>query len=193
MTSTGRGIRRSLRPVMPDATAATTDGATSSGPRTRRAPARRPIGHRMRTLLASAASVLAVSCASSDGPAPLADDDYVVAMSDICTSTDERLDGLPAPPEQIRPADWATEVARVYRAESAAAEALVVDGSIRETHRAFVTTTDGIADAFTSLSEVLSSDPDAMTEASEEVTRLSLGRDDLAGELGLDSCRRATR
>lgn len=147
-------------------------------------------------LLATVVGVSLVSvglgaCTSDGGDTALVGDSYMSEMTTICVSTDDRLAALPAPPEQISPTDWAAEVARAFRAESTAASNLTVDGDIRELHRSFTTTTADLADTYDDLSATLTTDPDGIGEINVEITELSLGRDDVATELGLDACVRS--
>lgn len=140
------------------------------------------------------AGVLLVSsaCQSSGSDAtPLIDSAYVAATDAVCADTNGRLDALPAPPDGISATDWANEIALAFSAEAERTGDLLVDRSIRGTHLDFVTTTAELADRYRTLSETVVADPDGIGEISTEITELSLGRNDLAAELGLVECVRS--
>lgn len=144
-------------------------------------------------LVATLVVVAAATGCSSDGDGSggaLGGDDYTAAMTDLCRRTDDRLDALPAPPEQISADDWATEVARALRAEQTAADALVVDAELRSDHGAYTTTTGDLAARYDDLAAALAASDD-VTTLTTEITELSLGRDDTAAQLGLDACVRS--
>ena len=134
--------------------------------------------------------VTTVGCTSAGGTGTVDGAEYVTAMEEICTTTSRRLEALPEPPEQIRPTDWAAEVAASLRAEATAADALVVTGDVRADHRTYVSTVGDLADAYDTLAVSLADDPGSIGPVRDEITSLSLGRDDVAELLELPSCRR---
>lgn len=143
-------------------------------------------------MLAVVATVGTVACQSSgDDTAALTGDAYVTATEAICADTNERLDALPSPPDGISATDWADEVALAFGAESERTRDLLVDGEFRSTHLDFVTTTTELADRYRALSATITDDPDGIGAISTEITELTLGRNDLALELGLDGCVRS--
>ena len=137
-----------------------------------------------------------VGCSSTSGNR--ADDDaltpalYVQAMGDICDVTTERLDALPTPPDEISRADWAGEVARALRDEAAAFDEIDVGEDRRTDHASFIENTEGQAAGWNGLGEALGGvEPDSGTigELTTDLTELTLGRNDLADEMGLAGCR----
>lgn len=133
----------------------------------------------------------ASACASSGSDTTaLIGTEYRSATEAICADTNSRLDGLPSPPDGISATDWADEVALAFSAESQRTGDLLVDSSIRSTHLDFVTTTTELADSYSTLSATITDDPDGIGAISTEITELTLGRSDLAAELGLDECVR---
>lgn len=144
-------------------------------------------------LAATAIAIVSGGCASAGGGGTLTPADYDATMTEICVATDARLDALPTPPEQIGASDWAGEVSRAFRAEASSASALTVDAEVRELHRSFVTTTQDLADQWSQLATALATDPDDIGSTDVEITALSLGRDDVATDLGLEACVRSER
>ena len=145
------------------------------------------------SVVLSAAILSAAGCASDGaGASPLSGERYIAAMGEICVDTDARLAALPEPPEAISAADWAAEVALALAAEAERAEELVVDQSIGSNHRTFVTTTNDIAASYRILSTTVVDDPEGVGVLTTEITEFSLGRDDVAAELGLTECVRST-
>lgn len=149
----------------------------------------------MRRLYAAALTVAVAgavtACGSDETTEALVGDAYVAGMSEICTATNARLDALPEPPEQISASNWAAEVARAFRAEAAAAGALVVDATVRSDHGTYTTTTDDLAAAYDDLAVAVGAGTDDIMSVTTEITELSLGRDDVAVRLDLDTCVRS--
>ena len=120
---------------------------------------------------------------------------YTQAMSDICTTTTERLATLPVPPDEISRADWAGEVSRALRDEAAAFDRIEVGDERRTDHASIVANTEDQAEQWMALSVALA--PGAATDTGDasiadlttEITELTLGRNDLADEMGLVGCR----
>ena len=83
-------------------------------------------------------------------------------------------------------------MARAYRAEATAASNLVVDASVREAHRSYTVTTEDLVDRYDDLSAALSTAADDIGDITTAITELSLGRDDVAADLGLEACVRST-
>ena len=155
---------------------------------------RGPISHQRRPITGTVAAlvvlVTSAGCTSDGGSVVVDGEAYVSAMEEICTGTGERLDALPEPPEQIRPTDWATEVAGILRSEATDADGLVVTGELRAAHRDYVSTVGDLADAYDTLATALTDDAESIGPVRDEITSLSLGRDDVADQLGLAACRR---
>ncbi len=154
----------------------------------------------LRTSIAVAALVVgATACGSDDG---VSDDalDATAARSElarICTETADGVVALPTDPAQLSQTDYSTEVARLLENEAAAVDRLIVlDAGLRTDLRTFVTNTRDQADGWRRLADAVDSNtlgdlPD-VTELTTEITELSLGRDDLADEMGVAACRRAS-
>lgn len=137
-----------------------------------------------------------VGCSSTSGNGDAADRLspalYVQAMGDICDATTERLEALPTPPTEISQADWAGEVARALRDEAAAFDEIDVGDDRRTDHASFVENTEGQAAGWMALGETLAgAEPDgaAISELTTEISELTLGRNDLADEMGLAGCQ----
>ncbi len=157
--------------------------------------ARRPVA--LATL--ALASVALVACdddptdPAGGGGSDAATADYAADLAAACTAADEALDALPSPPEEISPDDFAGEVALVLEAEAEAARRLRPPDELADDHRAFVRNTDDQARAWRTVAETVGTDPDAMNALSTRILELSLGRDDLSTEMGVDACRRDDR
>lgn len=138
-----------------------------------------------------------VGCSSTSGsddaePDALRPALYTRQMSDICEATTRRLDALPTPPDEISRADWAGEVSRALRDEAAAFDEIDVGSNRRTDHASFVANTEEQAAGWIALGEALTvEEPDSGTidELTTEITELTLGRNDLADEMGLAGCR----
>lgn len=137
-----------------------------------------------------------VGCSSTSGRGDDADALspalYSETMGDICRSTTERLDALPTPPEEISRSDWAGEVSRALRDEAAAFDEINAGNERRTDHASFVENTESQAAQWLALSEELATpEPNSTTigELTNEITELTLGRNDLADEMGLAGCQ----
>jgi hypothetical protein len=137
-----------------------------------------------------------VGCSSTSGNGDDADALspalYTQAMGDICDATTQRLDVLPVPPDEISRTDWAGEVARALRDEAAAFDEIDVGDARRTDHASFVENTEGQAASWLALGEALAvAEPDGPTisDLTTEISELTLGRNDLADEMGLAGCR----
>lgn len=137
-----------------------------------------------------------VGCSSTSGNGDDADALtpalYVQAMGDICDATTERLEALPTPPDEISRADWAGEVSRALRDEAAAFDEIDVGEDRRTDHASFIENTEGQAAGWNALGEALGgAEPNSemINELTTDLTELTLGRNDLADEMGLAGCR----
>lgn len=140
------------------------------------------------TALFAVLGAVAAACATEEPEPTVAD--YVSAMHDICRSTDARLDALGTPPDDINPGDWAREVGLALRAEFESAGALIVVSSVGEQHRRLIRTTTDLSQAYSDLGDAIDTGAE-ISVLNTEITQLSLGRDDLAVELGLPECARS--
>ncbi len=125
-----------------------------------------------------------------DEPAPLSAEFYPAAVTDICAATDERLAELPAPGDGLAETDWAGEVSRVVETEADALGDVGTISDVRDDHRTFITNTRDQAAQWSLLSTAIASaDADGIDSARTEILELSLGRIELAEELGISGCR----
>lgn len=144
-----------------------------------------------------AALVLAAACTDDGGGSDLSESapdertGYLEELQRICAGTTAELDELPAPPDQITIADFAAEVASALTDEAEQVRQLEPPDELDADHRAFIANTDEQAAAWQSLGTTPESDADALAEATTRVAELTLGRSDLAAEIGADDCVRA--
>lgn len=129
----------------------------------------------------------AASCASE--PAPVTEADYLADLQEICVATTATLDELPAPPEQITVADFATSAASALDNEAERARSLDVPDELDGDHRAFILNTDEQSAAWTAIATV-GDDSAQLGELTVRVGELVRGRNDLADEMGAPGCRR---
>ncbi len=114
--------------------------------------------------------------------------------TDICAATDERLAELPAPGDGLAETDWAGEVSRVVETEADALGDVGTISDVRDDHRTFITNTRDQAAQWSLLSTAIASaDADGIDSARTEILELSLGRIELAEELGISGCRERSR
>ena len=147
---------------------------------------RRPTGI-LFALVAPALAGAACSDTTIESGDASADLPYAEAMAAVCTRTEADLAELPEPPDAITVADFSAEVARILSGEADAARRLDAPDELAADHRAFVSNTDEHAAGWRRLAEAGdSSIGDEMTRIAE----LTLGRDDLATEMGIPDCRR---
>ena len=145
----------------------------------------------------SAAVVLVVGCAGDGDDGEPADSQldqqtqYLEALQGICAETNAELDELPAPPEQITIADFAAAAASALTDESEQVRQLEPPDELDADHRAFIANTDEQAGAWQALGSTPETDAEALAEATTRVAELTLGRSDLAAEIGADDCVRA--
>jgi hypothetical protein len=114
---------------------------------------------------------------------------YPEAMAEICARTEALLADLPEPSEEISVADFATEVAGILADEADATRDLDAPDELDDDHRAFVANTDEQAAGWTVVAQ---SDDDEIGDEMTRIAELTLGRDDLATEMGIPECRRGT-
>ena len=127
---------------------------------------------------------------------PIADEvtvaGYAARMTEICADTRRVLAQLGTPPTEISTVDFANEVARLLATEADAARAATAPPDLDDDHRAFVQNTDQQVTAWRALADIAataSDDSAALGEARTRIGELTLGRDDLAAEMGLEACR----
>jgi len=129
-------------------------------------------------------------CSDDDEPA-VTEEAYLEQLQDICSETTAALDALPEPPEQITIADFADEAARALTVEAERIRQLEPPAELDDDQRALVANTDDQAAAWTALGETPGDDAAALEAASTRIAELTLGRNDLAAEIGATACVRA--
>jgi hypothetical protein len=145
-------------------------------------------------LLVVAMVLASTGCTTNEGDdraEPLTDLTYPAALDEICAATASELDAVPDPPEQISRVDWAGEVSRVLDNEANRFDALRVTVDLREPHGSLVRTARAQAEQLALLGDVLdesTGDSTDIESISDEIRSLSLGREELATELGAPSC-----
>jgi len=159
--------------------------AASTGPDLRR---RRRAGATWAGIVVLATAAAGCGDPGADEPTPA---EYAEEMTAICVDTAATLDALPAPPEEISFVDFATEAAVALENEAELARVVDPPDDLADDHRAFIANTDEQADAWRSLAATAPDDTDGLNALSERIAALTLGRDDLSVEMGLDGCRRA--
>ncbi len=128
------------------------------------------------------------SGAEVDGGERLTSTLYPAAMNEICAAATERLGDLPTPPDEIGQADWAGEVSMILRDEAAAFDELSVGENLRENHGSLIANTEELSAQWAEVREALSAGSDSIGDISSEIAELTLGREDLAVDMGLDRC-----
>jgi hypothetical protein len=139
------------------------------------------------------ASLAGCDLESEDPSEDSAAEDYLSELAAACTTARGALAALPQPPEEISPDDFAIEVARVLEAEAEAVRGIRPPEELDDDHRAFVRNTDEQADAWRLVAETVDADLEAVDEIRTQILELSLGRDDLAVEMGAEACSRSER
>lgn len=135
------------------------------------------------------AMTVAAGCETTDAEPTAAD--FRTEAEGRCAETSTRLDQLPTPPDQIAQDVWAGEVARALRDEAAELDFLAAPAELQADRRALVLNTEQQAEAWNALAEALAlDDAERISTLTTEIAELTLGRDELATEMGLDACRR---
>jgi hypothetical protein len=143
------------------------------------------------TLLVIAALAAALGACTRTSTNEATDEDYVGALSSICTDTTEQLDSLPEPPEQISIADFAGEASNALAGEAERVRRLEPPDELADDHRAFIRNTDDQAAAWNELGSLPSADAETLEPLVTTIGQLTLGRNDLAVEMGVPECQRS--
>ncbi|MGI9644887.1 MAG: hypothetical protein ACR2O6_06210 [Ilumatobacteraceae bacterium] len=115
--------------------------------------------------------------------------EYRASLAAICATTDVRLEAVEGPPESADVATFATTVGEALGDEADLARELTVSDGSEEDHRAFVRNTDAQSAAWSNLAATAPDDP-AFADLAREIGELTLGRNDLSAEMGVDGCIR---
>lgn len=141
-------------------------------------------------LAALAALVVVIASCSPAESAELTPTEYVAQMDATCRATAEALDAL-TPPDDGDVAEFATLAADTIQAEAEAARAIDPPDDLAADHRAFIANTDDQASRWREIGEIAAADAAALDRSIQEISQLTLGRDELVTEMGIDDCRRA--
>ena len=132
-----------------------------------------------------------VACTSAPDAGPTVDD-YRSAVQDVCTDTSAARDLLAEPTEPAAVADFARTVADLLTDEADAIRAIRPPAELDDDHRAFVQNTADQAKRWTTLATTPTSDTAGFGALTDEIASLSFGRDDLAEQMQLTTCRRTS-
>jgi hypothetical protein len=146
-----------------------------------------------RTLpLAAFVLTLAAAACTATESTDVTGSDYVEMMDAACVVTNTELAALPTPPSEIAMPDFATLAATAIQNEAERARTIEPPDDLAADHRAFVANTDDQASRWHEIAEISDDDEVELNRLSGEIAQLTLGRDDLAMEMGIVACRRAT-
>ena len=146
-----------------------------------------------RLLLVPALTLLLATCGSDGSGASSASveaEQYVRMMEEACSATEVSLAALPEPTEATM-VDFATQAAAVIADEAERLRAIEPPDDGADDHRAFIANTDQQAARWGEVAVTSPGDQAALDRLIVEIGQLTLGRDELALEMGLDGCRRA--
>lgn len=134
----------------------------------------------------AAAAALLASC--DEEPPVMTEADYLAELDAICADTTAELAALPVPPEQISVTDFATGAAEALSAEAERMRRLDAPADLDGDHRALVLNTDDQAAAWREVAADAA--VGETTFDTQRIGELTLGRNDLAAEIGADACVR---
>ncbi len=132
-----------------------------------------------------------LSACTSTGTPEVTEEDYVTALTAICIDTRKTLDELPEPPVQISIANFATEASNALAAEAEQVRRLDPPDDLADDHRAFIRNTDEQAAAWNEVGNAPAGDSEALEPIVTTIGELTLGRNDLALEMGVSACQRS--
>ncbi len=127
-------------------------------------------------------------------PEPLVQVDpatYRSELGAVCEQTDQQQAALSDPVDAATTAAFAKQVSTILTGEANAIRALQVPADLDDDHRAFIQNTDDQARQWTLLASTSVDDGAAFGEVQTAILQLTLGRDDLAAAMDVDSCRAA--
>jgi hypothetical protein len=146
-----------------------------------------------RLLLVPALALLVAGCGSAGSGAPSASADaeqYAQMMDEACNITEAAFAALPEPTEATMP-DFATQAAALIADEAERLRAIEPTDERADDHRAFVANTDRQAARWEEVAATSPTDSAELDRLLEAIGQLTLGRDELALEMGVEGCRRA--
>jgi hypothetical protein len=134
------------------------------------------------------------ACTTTEDP-EVTESDYVAVMSAACRVTLAELAALPSPPAEIAMTDFAALAATAIEQEAERIRTIAPPDDLDGDHRAFIANTDDQASRWREIANEIDTEIDAggaeLNRLSGEIAQLTLGRDDLAVEMGISACRRA--
>ncbi len=142
-------------------------------------------------MIALAAAVSTAACTSE----PAADVDpqaFRDAVNAICTTSQAEQDALAVPDAPNAVAPFALDVAGVLESEAELLRAVTPPSSLAADHRAFIQNTDDQARRWRELAATPPENAADFGAIQTGILELGLGRNDLAAEMQLPSCRRGT-
>jgi hypothetical protein len=134
--------------------------------------------------------VVAAACTATES-AEVTESGYIEMMDAACVVTSSVLDALPTPPDEISTPDFATLAATAIENEAERARTIEPPDDLAADHRAFVANTDDQASRWREIARLPAGQEEGLNRLSGEIAQLTLGRDDLATEMGIVACRRA--
>jgi hypothetical protein len=143
-----------------------------------------------RTITPAAVMLIVVACTSTES-AEVTESDYIEMMDAACVVTSSELAALPTPPGEISTPDFATLAATAIENEAERARTIEPPEDLAADHRAFVANTDEQASRWREIGQLPADQEEGLNRLSGEIAQLTLGRDDLATEMGIVACRRA--
>ncbi len=146
-------------------------------------------GRQMLLPALAATALTAAACTDEPADEPATAEEYRAALAAICTAGSDVLDALPSPPDEVTVAEFASSVSSILTDEAERTRALSPPDELDDDHRAFIRNTDDQASRWTDLSTTSPDDP-AFSDLAREIGELTLGRNDLSSEMGVEDCRR---
>jgi len=138
----------------------------------------------------TAAAAIGAACAPAESTEPT-QDEYAAAMEATCRDTVAELDALGTPPEESAHAEFALAAAMIIGGEAERARRIEPPDEAEDDHRAFIANTDDQASRWQELAVVAPGDAEELGRVSTEIAQLTLGRDELAQQMGLPGCLRS--
>ena len=140
------------------------------------------------------------ACTAAEDP-EVTESDYIAEMGAACRVTLAELAALPSPPVEIAMTDFAALAATAIEHEAERIRTIEPPDDLDGDHRAFIANTDDQASRWreigTGIDTGIDTGGDDAADAAElnrlsgDIAQLTLGRDDLAVEMGISACRRA--
>lgn len=136
------------------------------------------------------ACLAAATVGCSSEAAPSADPTtYRTELAAVCTTSQAERSAVSEPVDTAGVTAFARTIAEVLTREADAARALQVPADLDADHRAFVQNTADQAAGWTALAAVPPDDAEQFSAVQTTILELTLGRDDLATEMGVPACR----